>query len=107
MSRSTSSALEPQKEQSPTFEPRLPALGAPGFLDHLVHPLVADVQRVGDLAQRGPGQVQPTHRVVVVGLGEFGTILRLGPRVGGGASVPQQVSVNRHLSTVPRHVAFV
>jgi hypothetical protein len=33
-------------------------------LDDLVDPLVAEAQRLGDLAQRAAGELQPAHRVV-------------------------------------------
>lgn len=49
-----------------------PGPGAPCSLDDLVDPLVAEAERIGDLAQRAAGELQPAHRVVEVHPGDAG-----------------------------------
>ena len=49
-----------------------PAAGTAGRLDDLVHPLVAEAQAGGELAQRSAVQVQAAHRPVEFGPGHVG-----------------------------------
>ena len=63
----------------------LPIPGAAGGFNDLVHPLMADVERLGDLAKGRSGEVEPADRVVVVGLGKLGASLPVQP-AGTGLS---------------------
>ena len=96
----------PQKVQASTGRERpsstaaQPAAGTAGRLDDLVHPLVAEAEAGGQLAQRGTVQVQPSHRPVEVGPGHFGVALGVDQPFLGSPGLGEQILI--HLSTVTR-----
>ena len=56
-------------------------------LDDLVHPLMAETEALGDLAQRAALDVEPPNRVAVVGAGPLELVLGLEHAVAGVAGV--------------------
>jgi hypothetical protein len=52
-----------------------PAAGAAGLLDDLVHPLMAEAEGSGELAQGRAVQVQAAHGAVELGAGHLGVTL--------------------------------
>jgi hypothetical protein len=52
-----------------------PAAGTAGLLDDLVHPLMAEAEGDGELAQRRAVQVQAPHGPVEIGAGHLGVTL--------------------------------
>ena len=80
-----------------------PAPARAGLLDDLVHPLVAQSQRLADLAQRPASQVQRPHRVPELRPRGVERPVRLDqPRLRRPRR-REQLLVDRHLSSVNRH----
>jgi hypothetical protein len=57
--------------------PLSPATAPTRALDDLMHTLMAQAQRRGDLAQRGAAQVQPADRAMEIGSGALRLTLGL------------------------------
>ena len=71
-----------------------PAAGSAGLLDDLVHPLVAEAQAGGDLAQRRAVQVQAPDGVVKLGPGHLGVALGIDQPFPGLPGLPEQLLVH-------------
>jgi len=65
-------------------------------LDDLVDPLVAEAERLGNLAQRATRKLQPAHRMVEIRAGDVGRAFGVNKTRLGRAGRLQQFCVNRH-----------
>src|SRR5262249_15383867 len=70
---------------------------AAGAVDNLLHALVAQPERLRDLAQRAPSQVQAPDRGVVVGARELRLALRVGQLAPIVARPLQELLVEHHV----------
>jgi len=75
-------------------DPAPPAAARPA--DDLLDPLVADGERLRDLAKRRPGEVKPPDRGVIVGARQQGIALRSVQAGSGPARGVQQLRARRH-----------
>jgi hypothetical protein len=70
-----------------------PAAGAAGFLDDLVHSLVAEAELGGELAQGRSVQVQAPHGTVELGAGHVGVALGVDQPLLGLPGLGHQVLI--------------
>src|SRR5581483_7420551 len=73
-----------------------PAPGPAGSFDDLMHPLVAEAQRLGDLAERAAGDLEPAHRPAELGAGDLDVALRVDEPRLGGAGLVEKLTIYRH-----------
>ena len=74
-----------------------PGTAAARSLDDLVHPLMAEAERLGNLAQRPSGQLHAAYRPVEIGPRDVRVPLRLYDALLGGPCLLKQVRIDRHV----------
>lgn len=91
-------ALSPAGAVSP------PATASPGRFHNLMHALMAQAKGSCDLAERCARELEPTHCAVELCACNVRGLFGVDDAGFGCSGLIQQIGIERHVSTVPRHM---